>query len=108
MTAVAPEKQGLYDPRFEHESCGLGFVVDVKGRRSRSIVEQALEVLCNMEHRGACGCDPNTGDGAGILLQISHEFLEKECDGLKFSLPDPGQYAVGMVFLPTDDEARHE
>src|SRR5262245_4752238 len=108
MTAFRPRKQGLYDPRFEHESCGLGFVVDVKGRRSRTIVDQALQVLVNMEHRGACGCDPNTGDGAGILLQLPHSFFERETDRLEFSLPQPGHYAVGMVFLPTNSEARRE
>jgi glutamate synthase (ferredoxin) len=108
MNIFRPQKQGLYDPRFEHESCGLGFVVDVHGRQSRSIVDQALEVLVNMEHRGACGCDPNTGDGAGILLQLSHGFFEKECGRLKFSLPAPGDYAVGMVFLPTEREALRE
>jgi glutamate synthase (NADPH) large chain len=108
MNMFQGQKQGLYDPRFEHESCGLGFVVDVKGRRSRKIVDQALQVLLNMEHRGACGCDPNTGDGAGILLQLSHAFFERECDRLKFSLPPAGDYAVGMVFLPTDTNARRE
>jgi glutamate synthase (NADPH/NADH) large chain len=108
MNMFQAQKQGLYDPRFEHESCGLGFVVDVKGRRSRSIVDQALQVLVNMEHRGACGCDPNTGDGAGILLQISHAFFERECDRLKFPLPQPGDYAVGMLFLPTEADARRE
>ena len=105
---IQPEKQGLYDPRFEHESCGLGFVVDVQGRRSRKIVDQALQVLRNMEHRGACGCDPNTGDGAGILLQLSHPFFARECERLEFALPSPGDYAVGMVFLPTDANARRE
>jgi len=108
MNMFQAQKQGLYDPRFEHESCGLGFVVDVKGRPSRSIVDQALEVLVNMEHRGACGCDPNTGDGAGILLQLSHAFFERECERRKFSLPKPGDYAVGMLFLPTEADARRE
>ena len=108
MTAFRPRKQGMYDPRFEHESCGLGFVVDVKGRPSRTIVDQALQVLVNMEHRGACGCEPNTGDGAGIMLQLPHSFFERESDRLKFSLPQPGHYAVGMVFLPTNSEARRE
>src|SRR5262245_25181690 len=105
MLSSIPAKQGLYDPRHEHDACGLGFVVDVKGRRSRQIVEQALEVLVNLEHRGACGCEPNTGDGAGILLQIPHAFFARECP---FSLPEIGAYAVGMVFLPAEEEGRQE
>ena len=108
VKASSPLKQGLYDPQYEHDACGLGFVVDVKGRRSRRIVEQACEVLLNLEHRGACGCEPNTGDGAGILLQIPHPFFQRECDELGLTLPKAGQYAVGMVFLPNDDEGRYE
>lgn len=104
----APEKQGLYDPQFEHDSCGLGFVVDVKGRRSRKIVEQAFEVLRNLDHRGASGCEPNSGDGAGILLQLPHAFLKRECGKSGFELPEPGNYAVGMIFLPGDLEGRAE
>src|SRR3989440_578103 len=87
VKATSPLKQGLYDPQYEHDSCGLGFVVDVKGRRSRKIVEQACEVLLNLEHRGACGCEPNTGDGAGILLQIPHLFFQREGDKLGLTLP---------------------
>jgi glutamate synthase (ferredoxin) len=105
---VLPLKQGLYDPRYEHDSCGVGFVVDVKGRRSRRIVEQAFEVLANLEHRGACGCEPNSGDGVGILLQIPHAFLDRECGKLNFRLPNSGEYAVGMVFLPKEDKGRAE
>src|SRR5258708_30411472 len=105
---VFPMKQGLYDPRFEHDSCGVGFVVDVKGRRSRRIVEQAIQVLLNLEHRGACGSEKNTGDGAGILLQIPHLFFATECKRLKIDLPAPGQYAAGMVFLPTEEESRRQ
>ena len=71
----APPKQGLYDPRFEHEACGVGFVVDIKGRKSHRIVQQAIEVLRNLDHRGACGCEVNTGDGAGVLVQMPHRFL---------------------------------
>ena len=109
MTQPAfPLKQGLYDPRYEHDSCGVGFVVDVKGRRSRRIVEQGIQVLLNLEHRGACGSEPNTGDGAGILLQIPHEFFARECENRKFNLPRPGDYAVGMVFLPRDGASRRE
>jgi glutamate synthase (NADPH) large chain len=92
-----PSKQGLYDPRNEHDACGVGFVADVKGRRSHQIVRNALEVLRNLEHRGASGCDANSGDGAGILIQTPHEFFRKECS---FELPAFGQYAAGMVFLP--------
>jgi glutamate synthase (NADPH/NADH) large chain len=103
-----PLKQGLYDPRYEHDSCGVGFVVDVKGRRSRRIVEQSIQVLLNLEHRGACGSEPNTGDGAGILLQIPHEFFARECGNRKFKLPRVGDYAVGMVFLPRDGASRRE
>ncbi|MGH9968480.1 MAG: glutamate synthase large subunit [Pyrinomonadaceae bacterium] len=101
-----PNKQGLYDPRYEHDACGTGFVVDIKGRKSQDIVQKAIQVLLNLEHRGACGSEKNTGDGAGILLQIPHRFLASECDQLRISLPRPGEYAVGMVFLPTDEEGR--
>jgi len=95
-----PEKQGLYDPRFEHEACGVGFVVNIKGEKSHEIVEQALTVLENLDHRGACGCEENTGDGAGILMQLPHDFLKDACAGLGFQLPEPGEYGVGMIFLP--------
>ena len=109
MTQPAfPLKQGLYDPQFEHDSCGVGFVVDVKGRRSHRIVEQGIQVLLNLEHRGACGSEPNTGDGAGILLQIPHGFFARECENRKFKLPRAGDYAVGMVFLPRDGASRRE
>ncbi|HEY7330314.1 MAG TPA: glutamate synthase large subunit [Gemmataceae bacterium] len=101
-----PDKQGLYDPRYEHDSCGVGFVVHLKNRRSHDIVRDALQVLLNLEHRGACGCEKNTGDGAGILLQMPHTFLKKECAKLAIELPDPGQYGVGVVFLPTDESGR--
>src|SRR5882724_6653012 len=105
---VFPLKQGLYDPRFEHDSCGVGFVVDIKGRRSRRIVEQAIQVLLNLEHRGACGSETNTGDGAGILLQIPHVFFTRECERRKFRLPRAGAYGVGMVFFPKDPGSRRE
>jgi len=85
-----PPTQGLYDPKFEHDACGIGFVVNIKGKKSREIVEQALTVLQNLDHRGACGCEENTGDGAGILLQIPHDFLQRVCEGLGFQLPKPG------------------
>ena len=103
---VAP--QGLYDPSQEHDSCGVGFVVDIKGRRSHRIVEQALEVVINLLHRGACGCETNTGDGAGVLLQLPHRFLRREAGRLGIELPDPGAYGAGMVFLPRDAGQRAE
>ena len=95
-----PPLQGLYDPANEHDACGLGFVANIKGAKSHAIVEQGIEVLKHLEHRGACGCDPETGDGAGVLIQIPHEFFAKECAKLGMELPAPGGYAVGMVFLP--------
>jgi len=73
----APPKQGLYDPQFEHDSCGVGFLVHIKGKKSHGIVTAALQILLNLDHRGACGCEANTGDGAGILIQTPHEFLKK-------------------------------
>jgi glutamate synthase (NADPH) large chain len=103
-----PEQQGLYDPRYEHDSCGVGFVVDLKGRKSHDIVRQALTILNNLEHRGACGCEANTGDGAGILLQTPHAFLQKVCEPHKIRIPAPGDYGVGLVFLPTDPQERRQ
>ncbi len=98
-----PEPQGLYDPAQEHDSCGVGFVVNIKGKRSHDIVDKALEILINLEHRGACGCDPETGDGAGIMVQTPHAMLQKAMDG---ALPEMGRYGVGMVFLPQDARQR--
>src|SRR6266481_4417025 len=97
-----PEAQGLYDPAHEHDACGVGFVVDIKGRKSHAIVSQALQVLKNLLHRGACGCEVNTGDGAGILIQIPHAFLTRECARLGITLPAPKRYGAGLVFLPRD------
>ncbi|MBI4471041.1 MAG: hypothetical protein HY646_00125, partial [Acidobacteria bacterium] len=102
MFSAIPPRQGLYDPQFEHDSCGVGFVADIAGRRSNSIVRQSLRVLINMLHRGAKGCEANTGDGAGILLQIPHEFLKEECQELGFALPSPGHYGAAMAALPRD------
>ncbi|MGH7198157.1 MAG: glutamate synthase large subunit [Candidatus Omnitrophota bacterium] len=101
-----PPKQGLYDPAFEKDSCGVGFVVDMKGRKSHKIVRQAMTALVNLIHRGACGCEANTGDGAGILLQVPHTFLKKACQEAGFALPGPGQYGVGMVYLPQNADER--
>src|SRR5262245_59017065 len=97
-----PTKQGLYDPQYEHDACGVGFVVDLRARKSHDIVQKALQVLLNLQHRGACGCEKNTGDGAGILLQLPHRFFQEQCDEINIPLPEYGQYGVGMVFLPTD------
>src|SRR5512147_3201201 len=101
-----PPKQGLYDPQFEHDSCGAGFVVNIKGVASHAIIDQALTVLENLAHRGAVGSEYNTGDGAGILIQMPHAFLVREASNLGFSLPDPRYYAVGMVFLPQEETQR--
>src|SRR3989338_10174896 len=92
--------KGLYDPRFEHDSCGVGFVVDIKGKKSHQIVQQALTVLLNLRHRGACGCEANTGDGAGILLQIPHQFLKKSCSGLASHCPLLKNMAWGWCYFP--------
>jgi glutamate synthase (NADPH) large chain len=104
-----PPGQGLYHPSFEHDACGMGFIVNLGGEKSHAIILQGIEILVNLTHRGACGCDPETGDGAGLLIQIPHEFLKRECAALEsggFELPDPGRYGVGMMFLPVDREAR--
>ncbi|MEX2600522.1 MAG: glutamate synthase large subunit [Balneolaceae bacterium] len=101
-----PTKQGLYNPVHEHDACGIGFVVNIKGKQSHQIVQQGLTVLNNLDHRGATGSDPNTGDGAGILMQIPHKFLKKSCEGISVELPDPGKYGVGMIFFPGDREDR--
>ena len=98
-----PEAQGLYDPAFERDACGVGFIADMKGRKSHQIVHDALHILENLEHRGAVGADPLSGDGAGILIQIPHEFLKAECKALGFPLPEPNQYAVGHMFMPQDE-----
>ena len=102
-----PRKQGLYDPANERESCGVGFVAHIKGQRSHQIVEDAAQILRSMDHRGACGCDENTGDGAGMLTALPHEFLRKVAQHeLGVELPDPGRFAAGIVFLPTNAKER--
>ena len=101
-----PQRIGLYDSRYEHDACGMGFIVDLKGEKSHGIVRQGIEILINLTHRGACGCDPLTGDGAGILIQIPHEFFARECAALGFSLPEAGAYGVGMMFLPVEPQQR--
>ena len=101
---MSPPAQGLYDPRAEHDACGVGFVVHMKGRRSHDIVRKALRVLINLEHRGACGCEVNTGDGAGILVQTPDRFLRKV---VPFTLPAAGAYGAGLVFLPHEEHDRN-
>ena len=99
-------RHGLYSPHLEHDSCGVGVVANIKGGQSHEIITESLQVLINLGHRGACGCDPETGDGAGILLQMPHAFFQKVCPGLGINLPEPGAYGVGMVFLPPRAEAQ--
>ena len=106
VRTTAPLKQGLYDPQFEHDACGLGFVVDMKGRKSHQLVSDALQILVNLDHRGAVGCEPNTGDGAGILIQVPHDFFVAEATKLGFKLPAFGQYGVGQLFLPKNSGER--
>jgi glutamate synthase (NADPH/NADH) large chain len=106
IPGLFPQKQGLYDPRHEHDACGVGFVVDLKNRRSHDIVRDALQILNNLEHRGACGSEKNTGDGAGILVQMPHAFLRQECGKLGIPLPAPDEYGAGLVFLPIDEGKR--
>ncbi|MFM2025405.1 MAG: hypothetical protein RLZZ339_118 [Cyanobacteriota bacterium] len=101
-----PRKQGLYDPQFEHDACGVGFIVHKTGKKSHDIVEQALTILLNLDHRGACGAEKNTGDGAGILCQIPDLFFRKVTSNLGFTLPAAGQYGVGMLYTAPDAEIR--
>ena len=99
MYTSLPPKQGLYDPWFEHDACGLGVVANIKGRKSNKILRQALVVLRNMDHRGGQGADMNSGDGAGILLQLPHTFLVKECAKLDIELPQPG-HSCRWLYVP--------
>ncbi len=98
---IAPTK-GVYDPAYEHDSCGVGFIVDIKGRKSHKIVTNAMTILKNLIHRGACGCEENTGDGVGILTQMPHNFFVRVCKEISIDLPEFGHYGAGMIFLPTD------
>lgn len=103
-----PEAQGLYDPRNEHDACGIGFVANIKGQRSYGIVDDALKILENLKHRGGEGADRKSGDGAGILTQIPHEFFQRECEVLGFHLPPEGEYGVGMIFAHRYENFREE
>ncbi|MFB3776748.1 MAG: glutamate synthase large subunit [Bryobacteraceae bacterium] len=105
-TAIGlPPPQGLYDPGLERDACGIGFIANVKGLKTHEIIVKGVEILVNLTHRGACGCDPLTGDGAGVLIQVPHEFFVRECSRLGIALPAAGEYGVGMVFLPVE---RHD
>ena len=97
------KKQGLYDPQFEHDNCGAGFICSLEGRRTNDIIHKALDILVKLEHRGAVSADGKTGDGAGILIDIPHDYLQQVCD---FDLPDPTDYSLGMVFLPAKENQR--
>ena len=106
MDKNTKKQQGLYVPQLESDACGIGLIANLNGNYTHQIVEDALTMLQNMEHRGACGCEPNTGDGAGILTQIPHEFFAKKCREMGFELPEFGAYGVGMVFFPNDRNLR--
>jgi glutamate synthase domain-containing protein 2/glutamate synthase domain-containing protein 1/glutamate synthase domain-containing protein 3 len=105
-TLRVPAPQGLYHPQNEHDACGMGLVASIKGEKSHDIIRKGLEVLINLTHRGAAGCDPETGDGAGILIQIPHVFFARECGELGMQLPNEGAYGVAMCFLPVDKHSR--
>src|SRR5262249_46373095 len=102
---AAPTRQGLYDPRNEHDACGVGFVVNFKGRKSNDLIRRGLQILLNLDHRGAVGADPLVGDGAGCLIQTPDALLRDWAGKNKGNLPPPGQYAVAMCFLPQDRKA---
>ncbi len=101
-----PAKQGMYQPGKEHDACGVGFIADLMNRKSHSIVSDGLQILLNLDHRGAVGADPKLADGCGILVQIPHRFFAEECAKLGFHLPDQGHYGVGHFFMPRDPAAR--
>src|SRR5580698_4038468 len=106
MMPGLPEPQGLYHPSHEHDACGMGFVAHIKGHKSHDIIEKGIQILINLTHRGASGSDPDTGDGAGLLIQIPHKFFSREAATLGFTLPSPGEYGIGMVFLPVERHQR--
>ncbi len=98
--------QGLYDPAHERDACGIGFIVDIHNRKKHEIIQNGLQMLCNLEHRGAVGADPEAGDGVGLLMQLPHEFLKKAAKKEGFSLPEPGKYGVGMFFMPKNENSQ--
>ena len=100
---MLPKEQGLYAPAYEHDNCGAGFICSLAGNRTNDIIHKALDILVKLEHRGAVSADGKTGDGAGILIEIPHQFLKNNCP---FDLPEPQEYAVGMVFLPRKENQR--
>lgn len=106
MNTGLPQAQGLYDPRFEHDACGVGLVCDLKGRKSHKIIQDGLQILVNLTHRGACGCDETTGDGAGIIMQMPHRFMQKVATESDIRVPDITEYGSGLVFLPHNSEQR--
>ena len=106
IDSALPERQGLYNPANEHDACGVGFVAHIKGSKSHSIVEQGLQILKNLDHRGAVGADPLMGDGAGILIQIPHDYFHEVMAAQGVTLPRAGDYGVGMVFLPKESASR--
>ena len=108
MMRTEEKGKGVYVPSMEHDACGIGFVANIKGKKSHSVVNNAIEMLKNMEHRGAVGSDPGTGDGAGILIQMPHKFFREECRNLGFELPEYGQYGVGVIFFPAEESVREE
>ena len=102
MQNTYPPAQGLYDPANEHDACGVGFVANIKGRKSHAIIENGLTILKKLVHRGACGCEENTGDGVGMLVQMPHTFFKRICPDAGIELPEYGEYGAGLVFLPVD------
>src|ERR1700744_3418602 len=102
-----PPAEGLYDPSLEKDSCGVGFIANIKGKKSHQIVADALSILCNLEHRGAVGADPRFGDGAGILVQIPHTFFARKAAEIGFELPTPSEYAIGALFMPRETAWRN-
>ncbi len=108
MQSNLPQKQGLYDPKFEHDACGIGFICNIKGDASHDIITRAIEILKNLAHRGGVGSEPDTGDGAGILIQMPHAFMKKVCKNEGIKLPKKGDYGVGMLFLSPDSETRKQ
>ena len=108
VRVTRPGKQGLYDPANERDACGFGFVVDIKGRKSNKVLRDAIQVLKNLDHRGACGCETNTGDGAGVLMQMPHAFLKQAAREAHIELPEAGEYACGLIFMPRNPTQRRK